>query len=120
MRLLSFTGCGSPPPSHESVLKCRLSAAEDSHEASSLCPGGGRNGMFFKPLVLVWIVFGLAYFASVLTMIGNWLRVLSKKTRAEVRARLLRPHPFQDRGPRAGLRSKSLFSVFKLVLRWRS
>lgn len=53
---------------------------------SSVCPGGGRNGMFFKPLVLVWIVFGLAYFASVLTMIGNWLRVLSKKTRAEVRA----------------------------------
>ncbi|TNM99190.1 hypothetical protein fugu_013754 [Takifugu bimaculatus] len=47
-------------------------------------PGGGRNGMFFKPLVLVWIVFGLAYFASVLTMIGNWLRVLSKKTRAEM------------------------------------
>lgn len=52
---------------------------------SSLCPGGGHNGMIFKPLVLVWIVFGLAYFASVLTMIGNWLRVLSKKTRAEVR-----------------------------------
>ncbi|CAG09771.1 unnamed protein product, partial [Tetraodon nigroviridis] len=47
-------------------------------------PGGGRNGVFFKPLVLVWIVFGLAYFASVLTMIGNWLRVLSKKTRAEM------------------------------------
>lgn len=41
--------------------------------------------MFFKPLVLVWIVFGLAYFASILTMIGNWLRVLSKRTRAEVR-----------------------------------
>uniref|UniRef100_A0A3B5KTG6 Potassium channel, subfamily K, member 4a n=1 Tax=Xiphophorus couchianus TaxID=32473 RepID=A0A3B5KTG6_9TELE len=35
------------------------------------------------PLVLLWIVFGLAYFASILTMIGNWLRVLSKKTRAE-------------------------------------
>lgn len=42
--------------------------------------------MFFKPLVLVWIVFGLAYFASILTMIGNWLRVLSKRTRAEVRS----------------------------------
>lgn len=41
--------------------------------------------MFFKPLVLAWIVFGLAYFASILTMIGNWLRVLSKRTRAEVR-----------------------------------
>uniref|UniRef100_A0A8K9XWU9 Potassium channel, subfamily K, member 4a n=1 Tax=Oncorhynchus mykiss TaxID=8022 RepID=A0A8K9XWU9_ONCMY len=38
----------------------------------------------FKPLVWLWIVFGLAYFASILTMIGNWLRVLSKKTRAEM------------------------------------
>ncbi|XP_069550530.1 potassium channel subfamily K member 10 [Brachyistius frenatus] len=48
-------------------------------------PGGGReNVMFFKPLVLLWIVFGLAYFASILTMIGNWLRVLSKRTRAEM------------------------------------
>uniref|UniRef100_A0A3B5LD54 Potassium two pore domain channel subfamily K member 4 n=1 Tax=Xiphophorus couchianus TaxID=32473 RepID=A0A3B5LD54_9TELE len=37
-----------------------------------------------KPLVWFWILLGLAYFASVLTMIGNWLRVLSKKTRAEV------------------------------------
>uniref|UniRef100_A0A3Q4FZ90 Potassium channel, subfamily K, member 4a n=1 Tax=Neolamprologus brichardi TaxID=32507 RepID=A0A3Q4FZ90_NEOBR len=39
---------------------------------------------FFKLLVLLWIVFGLAYFASILTMIGNWLRVLSKRTRAEM------------------------------------
>uniref|UniRef100_A0A3B4XWI2 Potassium two pore domain channel subfamily K member 4 n=1 Tax=Seriola lalandi dorsalis TaxID=1841481 RepID=A0A3B4XWI2_SERLL len=36
------------------------------------------------PLVWLWIVFGLAYFASILTMIGNWLRVLSKRTRAEM------------------------------------
>ncbi|XP_074504720.1 potassium channel subfamily K member 10 [Sebastes fasciatus] len=48
-------------------------------------PGGGRGGgWFFKPLVWLWIVFGLAYFASILTMIGNWLRVLSKRTRAEM------------------------------------
>ncbi|XP_074530128.1 uncharacterized protein kcnk4a [Halichoeres trimaculatus] len=48
-------------------------------------PGGGRNGdILFKPLVWLWIVFGLAYFASILTMIGNWLRVLSKRTRAEM------------------------------------
>ncbi|TKS72256.1 Potassium channel subfamily K member 2 [Collichthys lucidus] len=47
-------------------------------------PGGGREGMFFKPLVWLWIVFGMAYFASILTMIGNWLRVLSKRTRAEM------------------------------------
>lgn len=45
---------------------------------------GGREGGMFKLLVLLWIVFGLAYFASILTMIGNWLRVLSKKTRAEM------------------------------------
>ncbi|XP_051505647.1 potassium channel subfamily K member 4-like [Myxocyprinus asiaticus] len=44
-----------------------------------------RDGMpLYKPLVWLWIVFGLAYFASILTMIGNWLRVLSKKTRAEM------------------------------------
>uniref|UniRef100_A0A672GG19 Potassium channel, subfamily K, member 4a n=1 Tax=Salarias fasciatus TaxID=181472 RepID=A0A672GG19_SALFA len=42
------------------------------------------DGKIFKPLVLLWIVFGLAYFASILTMIGNWLRVLSKRTRAEM------------------------------------
>uniref|UniRef100_A0A673KSP2 Potassium channel subfamily K member 4 n=1 Tax=Sinocyclocheilus rhinocerous TaxID=307959 RepID=A0A673KSP2_9TELE len=44
-----------------------------------------RDGTpLYKPLVWLWIVFGLAYFASILTMIGNWLRVLSKKTRAEM------------------------------------
>ncbi|KPP69269.1 potassium channel subfamily K member 4-like [Scleropages formosus] len=47
-------------------------------------PGpGGNNYPVYKPLVWFWIVVGLAYFASILTMIGNWLRVLSKKTRAE-------------------------------------
>ncbi|KAL6117384.1 kcnk4 [Pungitius sinensis] len=47
-------------------------------------PGGREDGWFFKPLVWLWIVFGLAYFASILTMIGNWLKVLSKRTRAEM------------------------------------
>ncbi|XP_061644028.1 uncharacterized protein kcnk4a isoform X2 [Phyllopteryx taeniolatus] len=48
-------------------------------------PNGSHAGrLFFKPLVWLWIVFGLAYFASILTMIGNWLRVLSKRTRAEM------------------------------------
>ncbi|CAI5652441.1 potassium channel subfamily K member 4 isoform X2 [Oreochromis niloticus] len=46
--------------------------------------GGIEDDSFFKLLVLLWIVFGLAYFASILTMIGNWLRVLSKRTRAEM------------------------------------
>uniref|UniRef100_A0A3P8PA62 Potassium channel subfamily K member 4 n=1 Tax=Astatotilapia calliptera TaxID=8154 RepID=A0A3P8PA62_ASTCA len=45
----------------------------------------GKEGSdhWYKPLVWFWILLGLAYFASILTMIGNWLRVLSKKTRAE-------------------------------------
>ncbi|XP_056133822.1 potassium channel subfamily K member 4 [Lampris incognitus] len=43
-----------------------------------------KRFLYFKPLVWLWIVFGLAYFASILTMIGNWLRVLSKRTRAEM------------------------------------
>ncbi|XP_053735203.1 potassium channel subfamily K member 10 isoform X2 [Synchiropus splendidus] len=48
-------------------------------------PGNGRvTKWMFKPLVWLWIVFGLAYFASILTMISNWLKVLSKKTRAEM------------------------------------
>ncbi|XP_018936792.1 potassium channel subfamily K member 4-like [Cyprinus carpio] len=44
----------------------------------------GTPTPLYKPLVWLWIVFGLAYFASILTMVGNWLRVLSKKTRAEM------------------------------------
>uniref|UniRef100_A0A3Q0S7W6 Potassium channel subfamily K member 4 n=1 Tax=Amphilophus citrinellus TaxID=61819 RepID=A0A3Q0S7W6_AMPCI len=44
----------------------------------------GRQSATTFPLVWFWILLGLAYFASILTMIGNWLRVLSKKTRAEV------------------------------------
>ncbi|KAJ0063291.1 hypothetical protein NL108_015724, partial [Boleophthalmus pectinirostris] len=38
---------------------------------------------WYKPLVWLWIMVGLAYFAAVLSMIGDWLRVLSKKTREE-------------------------------------
>ncbi|CAI9568163.1 unnamed protein product [Staurois parvus] len=44
----------------------------------------GKEHTWYKPLVWFWILLGLAYFASILTMIGNWLRVLSRKTRAEV------------------------------------
>ncbi|XP_063001834.1 potassium channel subfamily K member 4 [Elgaria multicarinata webbii] len=40
--------------------------------------------LWYQPLVVVWILLGLAYFASILTMIGNWLRVLSRRTRAEM------------------------------------
>ncbi|KAM8939869.1 potassium channel subfamily K member 4 [Pelodytes ibericus] len=46
--------------------------------------GAGGEHQWYKPLVWFWILLGLAYFASILTMIGNWLRVLSRKTRAEM------------------------------------
>uniref|UniRef100_A0A674AG56 Potassium channel subfamily K member 4 n=1 Tax=Salmo trutta TaxID=8032 RepID=A0A674AG56_SALTR len=46
--------------------------------------GDGGKDHWYKPLVWFWILLGLAYFASILSMIANWLRVLSKKTRAEV------------------------------------
>ncbi|XP_074078766.1 potassium channel subfamily K member 2 isoform X3 [Macrotis lagotis] len=38
----------------------------------------------YKPVVWFWILVGLAYFAAVLSMIGDWLRVISKKTKEEV------------------------------------
>ncbi|XP_054998199.1 potassium channel subfamily K member 4 isoform X2 [Sorex araneus] len=47
--------------------------------------GAGPNEYsFYQPLVWFWILLGLAYFASVLTTIGNWLRVVSRRTRAEM------------------------------------
>ncbi|MEQ2196013.1 Potassium channel subfamily K member 10, partial [Xenoophorus captivus] len=49
--------------------------------------GGNRTIDYmnwYKPLVWFWILVGLAYFAAVLSMIGEWLRVLSKKTKEEV------------------------------------
>ncbi|KAG9346486.1 hypothetical protein JZ751_006797, partial [Albula glossodonta] len=46
--------------------------------------GQTESDPVYKPLVWFWILVGLAYFASILTMIGNWLRVLSKRTRAEM------------------------------------
>ncbi|CAL8285312.1 unnamed protein product [Lota lota] len=49
--------------------------------------GGDRRIKYkpwYKPLVWFWILVGLAYFAAVLSMIGDWLRVLSKKTKEEV------------------------------------
>ncbi|XP_059398636.1 potassium channel subfamily K member 4 [Carassius carassius] len=45
---------------------------------------------WYKPLVWFWVLFGLAYFVSILSMIGNWILVLTKKTRAEMEG--LRAH----------------------------
>ena len=51
-------------------------------------PSGGDRRIeyrkWYRPLVWFWILVGLAYFAAVLSMIGDWLRVLSKKTKEEV------------------------------------
>ncbi|XP_007518791.2 potassium channel subfamily K member 4 [Erinaceus europaeus] len=43
-----------------------------------------QKSTVYQPLVWFWILLGLAYFASVLTTIGNWLRVVSRRTRAEM------------------------------------
>ncbi|XP_072906942.1 potassium channel subfamily K member 2-like isoform X1 [Hemitrygon akajei] len=39
---------------------------------------------WYKPAVWFWILVGLAYFAAVLSMIGDWLHVISRKTQEEV------------------------------------
>ncbi|KAF3849855.1 hypothetical protein F7725_019574 [Dissostichus mawsoni] len=52
-----------------------------------LIAGGSDNPEFlnyYKPVVWFWILVGLAYFAAVLSMIGDWFRVISKKTKEEV------------------------------------
>nr|DBA14643.1 TPA: hypothetical protein GDO54_005578 [Pyxicephalus adspersus] len=49
--------------------------------------GGNTDILYrewYKPMVWFWILVGLAYFAAVLSMIGDWLRVISKKTKEEV------------------------------------
>lgn len=65
---------------------CRTSL--ESSLVSFPAPSGGNRKIeymqWYKPLVWFWILVGLAYFAAVLSMIGDWLRVLSKKTKEEV------------------------------------
>lgn len=39
---------------------------------------------YYKPVVWFWILVGLAYFAAILSMIGYWLRVISRRTKEEV------------------------------------
>ncbi|KAL1252889.1 hypothetical protein QQF64_017582 [Cirrhinus molitorella] len=52
--------------------------------------GDAGQDHWYKPLVWFWVLFGLAYFVSILAMIGNWILVLMKKTRAEMEG--LRAH----------------------------
>ncbi len=64
-----------------------LSGLEKWIIASCLvCSGGSELEYldYYKPLVWFWILIGLAYFAAVLSMIGDWFRVISKKTKEEV------------------------------------
>lgn len=108
----------------------RLTGSRRVSQSTSFCPPRGvpgaspnQNSAAYQPLVWFWILLGLAYFASVLTTIGNWLRVVSRRTRAEVGApastprlrpgadalltssRLTSLPPFQSVGsPRQGLR----------------
>ncbi|KAK7907825.1 hypothetical protein WMY93_016437 [Mugilogobius chulae] len=58
-------------------------------KGGSESPSGGsaENHVYldyYKPVVWFWILVGLAYFAAVLSMIGDWFRVISKKTKEEV------------------------------------
>ncbi|XP_008404068.1 potassium channel subfamily K member 2-like [Poecilia reticulata] len=64
---------------------------------------------YYKPLVWFWILVGLAYFAAILSMIGDWLRAISRRTKEECKVHtgtnmaattkmaevdsLLHPHP---------------------------
>uniref|UniRef100_A0A8C6UWF4 Potassium channel domain-containing protein n=1 Tax=Neogobius melanostomus TaxID=47308 RepID=A0A8C6UWF4_9GOBI len=52
----------------------------------SMCIGGSDIAYldYYKPMVWFWILVGLAYFAAILSMIGDWLRVISKRTKEEV------------------------------------
>lgn len=51
-----------------------------------VCVGGSDIEYldYYKPVVWFWILVGLAYFAAILSMIGDWLRVISKRTKEEV------------------------------------
>lgn len=55
--------------------------------AVRLCQGGSDVQYldYYKPVVWFWILVGLAYFAAILSMIGDWLRVISRRTKEEVR-----------------------------------
>ncbi|XP_067844422.1 potassium channel subfamily K member 2-like isoform X1 [Heptranchias perlo] len=56
-------------------------------EEGELSEGGSSDKEYldwYKPAVWFWILVGLAYFAAILSMIGDWLRVISRKTKEEV------------------------------------
>lgn len=76
---LSFSPCSGDA--------CWHGVRFSSHSCLVFSLGGDRRieyRKWYRPLVWFWILGGLAYFAAVLNMIGDWLRVLSKKTKEEV------------------------------------
>lgn len=77
--------CASIP---EGFGRGHLQAVTKSRFFFFFWSGGDRRIEYrewYRPLVWFWILGGLAYFAAVLNMISDWLRVLSKKTKEEVR-----------------------------------
>lgn len=74
------------PSASEILLRARVSDATMKRASCLVCSGGSELEYldYYKPLVWFWILIGLAYFAAVLSMIGDWFRVISKKTKEEV------------------------------------
>ncbi|XP_061126717.1 potassium channel subfamily K member 2b isoform X1 [Syngnathus typhle] len=65
----------------------KMSVSIRFHRRRCACAGGSESPeylKYYKPVVWFWILVGLAYFAAVLSMIGDWFRVISKKTKEEV------------------------------------
>ncbi|XP_048475594.1 potassium channel subfamily K member 4-like [Rhincodon typus] len=67
-------------------ISCSREGAEADMELKPQSGGDSKRvyKVWYKPLVWFWILIGLAYFAAILSMIGDWLRVLSRRTRAEM------------------------------------
>uniref|UniRef100_A0A3B5L1I5 Potassium channel domain-containing protein n=1 Tax=Xiphophorus couchianus TaxID=32473 RepID=A0A3B5L1I5_9TELE len=83
-------------------------------EKGHLTEGGSENLEYldyYKPVVWFWILVGLAYFAAVLSMIGDWFRVISKKTKEEVYS----INPSESRFPQTTNRL-ALKTYFRLML----
>ena len=85
-------GGSSPGVGKNSEPEAQRAQGVSHNQLLSALPGGvpgaspNQNFAAYQPLVWFWILLGLAYYASVLTTIGIWLRVVSRRTRAEVGA----------------------------------
>lgn len=86
---------GGGPRTHHTQQR----AGARRHGSVPAGAGAGAAHPWYPPLVWFWILLGLAYFASILTMIGNWLRALTQRTRAEVLTPPPREPPREPRDP---------------------